>query len=155
MCAHISAGRSWSASNPILIKLPKSRITAHLHSFSPLFPHLWNKLPHSSIPLFPRALQNSCSPPPLIFPNPKPRSFLPPLLHPKPTPFIFTAFLPESPCSVHLLYRVYIALPSTDLLMCLFPTVLCFPLPPSCLLFPLLYVLCVSSHTSLGIVYIK
>ena len=35
---HISAGRSRSANNPLLVKLPKSRITAHLHSFIPLFP---------------------------------------------------------------------------------------------------------------------
>ena len=34
---HISAGRSRSANNPLLVKLPKSRITAHLHSFIPLF----------------------------------------------------------------------------------------------------------------------
>ena len=44
---HFSAGCSRSASNPLLVKLTKSRITAHLHSFIPLFPHLWNKLPHS------------------------------------------------------------------------------------------------------------
>ena len=48
ICPHqISAGCSRSANNPLLVKLPKSRITAHLHSFIPLFPHLWNKLPHS------------------------------------------------------------------------------------------------------------
>ena len=34
---HISAGRSRSANNPLLVKLPKSRITAYLHSFIPLF----------------------------------------------------------------------------------------------------------------------
>ena len=44
---HISAGRSRSANKPLLVKLPKSRITAHLHSFIPPFPRLWNKLPHS------------------------------------------------------------------------------------------------------------
>ena len=44
---HISAGHSRSANNPLLVKLPKSRITAHLHSFIPLFSRLWNKLPHS------------------------------------------------------------------------------------------------------------
>ena len=45
---HISAGRSRSANNPLLVKLPKSPITAHLHSFIPhFFSHLWNKLPHS------------------------------------------------------------------------------------------------------------
>ena len=31
----------------LLVKLPKSRITAHLHSFIPLFSRLWIKLPHS------------------------------------------------------------------------------------------------------------
>ena len=44
---HISTGRSRSANNPLQVKLPKSRITAHLHSFIPLFSRLWNKLPHS------------------------------------------------------------------------------------------------------------
>ena len=34
---HISAGHSRSANIPLLVKLPKSRITAHLHSFIPLF----------------------------------------------------------------------------------------------------------------------
>ena len=34
---HIYAGTSRSANNPLLVKLPKSRITAHLHSFIPLF----------------------------------------------------------------------------------------------------------------------
>ena len=36
-----------SVNNPLLVKLPKSRITAHLHSFIPLFSRLWNKLCHS------------------------------------------------------------------------------------------------------------
>jgi len=44
---NISSGCSRSARIHLLIKLPKSRITAHLHSFIPLLPHLWNKLPHS------------------------------------------------------------------------------------------------------------
>ena len=48
ICPHqISTRCSRSANNPLLVKLPKSRITAHLHSFIPLFSHLWNKLPHS------------------------------------------------------------------------------------------------------------
>ena len=77
-------------------------------------------------------LQNSCSPPSLIFPHPQPRSFLPPLIHPKPTSFKSPAFLPESPCSVHLIHPHVthpIPLPSTDILIFLLPTVLCFPLP--------------------------
>ena len=44
---HIFTGRSRSASNPLLLKLPTSWITSHLHSFIPLFFHLWNKLPHT------------------------------------------------------------------------------------------------------------
>ena len=47
MSPHIYTGRSRSANNPLQVKLPKSRITAHLHSFIPLFSRLWNKLPHS------------------------------------------------------------------------------------------------------------
>ena len=34
--------------HPLLVKLPKSRITVHLHSFVPLFSHLWNQLTHSN-----------------------------------------------------------------------------------------------------------
>ena len=71
--AHISAGCSRSASNPLLVKLPKSRMTAHLHSFIPLFsPPLEQTPTLSSIQLFPPRLQNSCSPPSLIYPHPKP-----------------------------------------------------------------------------------
>uniref|UniRef100_A0A8C4R2B4 Reverse transcriptase domain-containing protein n=1 Tax=Eptatretus burgeri TaxID=7764 RepID=A0A8C4R2B4_EPTBU len=44
---HISAGHSRSTSNPLLVRLPRSRTTAHLHRFIPLFSCLWNKLPHS------------------------------------------------------------------------------------------------------------
>ena len=33
----VSARHTQSTTNPILVKLPKSRITAHLHSFLPLF----------------------------------------------------------------------------------------------------------------------
>jgi len=43
----ISAGRPMSANNLHLVKLPKSRMTAHLHPFISLFSHLWDKLPHS------------------------------------------------------------------------------------------------------------
>ena len=45
--SQISAWYTWSASNPLLVKLPKPRCTAHLHSFVPLFSHLWNQLPQS------------------------------------------------------------------------------------------------------------
>ena len=43
----VSAGCTWSTRKSLLMKLPKSRTTAHLHSFVALFPHLWNKLQHS------------------------------------------------------------------------------------------------------------
>ena len=36
----VAAGRTRSTRNPVPVKLPKSRITAYLHSFVPLFPHL-------------------------------------------------------------------------------------------------------------------
>ena len=72
------------------------------------FSHLWNKTPTlSSIPFFPPGLQNSSSPPPLIFTHPKPRSFLSSLIHPKPISFKFPAFLPESTCNAHLVYPMY------------------------------------------------
>ena len=105
---HISAGCYRSASNRLLVKLPKSRITAHLHSFIPLFFLPLEQTPSLySIPFFPPGLQNSCSPPPLVIPHSHPRSFLPPLIHPKPTSFKFPAFLPESPYSAHLVYPMY------------------------------------------------
>ena len=79
----------------------------------------------------PTGLQNSCSPPPII-PHPKPRSFLSPLIHPKPTSFKFPAFLPESPCNVHLVYPVYptpsFSLPQIS--SCLCSTLFSFALPP-------------------------
>ena len=95
---------------------------------------------HSSIPCFPPGLQNSCSPPSLISPQPKPWSFLPPVIHPKPTSFKFPAFHPESPYNVHLVYPVFPA-PSLSLpqISCLFPTVLCFPLPSLLSPAPLLF----------------
>ena len=43
----VTAGCTWSTNNLLLVKLPKSTITAHLSSFVPPFSHLWNKSPHS------------------------------------------------------------------------------------------------------------
>ena len=119
ICLHqISTGHSRSANNPLLVKPPKSRITAHLHSFIPLFPRLWNKLPHSiqshsSLQAFKTAVHHhllylyevytSYTTVPSL-PHPNPRSFLPPLIHPKPTSFKFPAFLHENPCNVHLVF---------------------------------------------------
>ena len=45
--SEVSAGFTWSTINLLLVKLPKSKITAHLHSFVPLFPNLQNQLPLS------------------------------------------------------------------------------------------------------------
>ena len=87
LAPQISAECSRSASNPLLVKLPKSRITAHLHFHSSFFLHMEQTPTLSSIPLFRPDPQNSCSSPSLIFPHPKPWSFIPPLIHPKPTTF--------------------------------------------------------------------
>ena len=107
-------------------------------------------------PIFPPGLQNSCSPPSLIFPHPKPQYFFPPLIHPKPSSFKFPAFLPVRPCSVHLVYPVF-PVPSRSLLQissCVYSPLFSASLShPSCLLLPLLYVLCVSSHISRDGVY--
>ena len=68
-----------------------------------------------SNPLFPPGIQNSCSLPSLVHPSPKQQSFLPPLIHPKPIFFKFPANLPESPCSVHLVFPVLYPSPSLSL----------------------------------------
>ena len=83
----VSAGHTRSASNPLLVKLLKSRLTAHLHSFVPLFSRLCNQLPHSlqcnsSCQGF---NQNGCSPPPpppQVSSHPYSWSSLPSLTHP-------------------------------------------------------------------------
>ena len=100
---HISTGRSRSTSNPFLVKLPKSRITAHLHSFIPLFPHLSNKLPHSfqshsSLQVF-KKLFTTIS----YLPPSKTSIFSTPLIHPKSTSLKFPAFLPETSLSCKVL----------------------------------------------------
>ena len=63
-----SAGHLRSTINPLLVKLPKSRITVHLHSFVPLFfssflcsTPVESNSTSSSIP-FPPGLQDSFSP---------------------------------------------------------------------------------------------
>ena len=63
-----------STINPLLVKLSKSRITAHLHSFAPLFFFL-SVEPTSTFPsisFLPPNLQDSCSPPSQIILHPKP-----------------------------------------------------------------------------------
>ena len=141
---HISAGCSRSANNPLLVKLPKLQITAHLHSFIPLFSRLWNKLPHtiqSHLPSRPsKQLFITTS---YHLPS-KSSIFSPPDNPPKPTSFKFPAFLPESPCNVHLLFPMF-PIPSLSLPQissCLFfPTDLSFPLTPLSRA-PLLCVVC-------------
>ena len=59
----VSAGHTWTTSNPFLVKLPKSRTTAHLNSFVPIFFCLWNQLPdslqsHSSLQVFKTAVHH-------------------------------------------------------------------------------------------------
>ena len=109
-------------------------------------------LPYLSFSLTP-VLQNTCSPPSLIFSHPKRWCFIPLLIHPKPTSFTFPAFLTESPCNVHRVYPVY-PHPSPSRRSPNVSVPHCFVFPcPSCLLLPLLYILCVSSYTSLDIVY--
>ena len=66
----VSAGLTRSTINPFLMKPPKSRITAHLHSFVTPFPHLWNQLPHSlqsnsALQVFKTAVQHHLRSPPI------------------------------------------------------------------------------------------
>uniref|UniRef100_A0A8C4N2P6 Ig-like domain-containing protein n=1 Tax=Eptatretus burgeri TaxID=7764 RepID=A0A8C4N2P6_EPTBU len=90
-----------------------------------------SKICHGNVSLILTAVRKhdegkySCSPP-LIIPHPKPYTFLPPLILPKPTSIKFPAFLPESPCGVHLVYPVYPA-PSLSLpqISCLCSPLIC------------------------------
>ena len=44
LCApQVSAGCTRPTINPLLVKVPKYRITAHLHSFIAIFLHLWKQ----------------------------------------------------------------------------------------------------------------
>ena len=59
----VSAGLTQSTINPLLVKLPKSRITAHFHSFVPISSCLWNQFPdtlqsHSSLQVFKTAVHH-------------------------------------------------------------------------------------------------
>ena len=98
-----------------------SKITNHCSPslfHSSFFPPLEQTPTLSSIPLFPPGLQNSCSPPHLIIPHPKRRSFLPPLIHPKPTSFkflkvpvgtiFFTPCTPPHPSPFHRYHIVFV-----------------------------------------------
>jgi len=92
----------------------------------------------------------------LSSPHPNPQSFLPPLIHPKPTSFKFPAFIPESRWNIRLAYHMFttpsLSLPQISKCLC---SLLICPSHshPTCLILPLLCV--VSSHTSLGKVYKK
>jgi len=101
---HISPGCSRSTSNPLLVKLPKSRITAHFHFHSSFFLPLEENSLTLFNPILPSKSSNQLF---TTTSSPNPRSFLPTLIHPKPTSLKFPAFLPESPCSVHLVYPMF------------------------------------------------
>ena len=89
---HILAQNLYS----LLVNLPKSRITADLHSFIPPFsPSVGWTSTFSSISFFPRSLQDSCWPSEII-PNAKPWSFLLPLTLLKPVSPNCQFFLPAS-----------------------------------------------------------
>ena len=79
------------ASNPLLVKLPKSRIIAHLHLFVPLF-FLPVERSSASLSFFLPALQDGCSPPSQIITHPQPWSFYPQLTLPKPISFEGSSF---------------------------------------------------------------
>ena len=104
---HKTSGRSRSASNSLLVKLPKSRIAAHLHSFIPLFPRLWNKLLTLFNPILPSRPSKQLFTTTSYHPPSKSSIFSTPDNPPKPTSFKFPAFLPESPCNVHLLFPMF------------------------------------------------
>ena len=101
-------------------QLPSGKTTKIKNHCSPslfhssFFPPLEQTPSLCSIPFFPPGIQNSCSPPPLIVPQPNSRSFLSLLIHPKPTSFKFPAFLPESLCNFHLVFPMFPA-PSLSL----------------------------------------
>ena len=50
-----------SASKPLLVKLTKSRLTAHLHSFGSFISLPWNQLPQSVQSFFPPVLHDNSS----------------------------------------------------------------------------------------------
>ena len=154
---HISAGRSRSANNPLLVKLPKSRMTAHLHSFIPLFPRLCNKLPHSvqshsSLQAFKTAVHHHLLSSPIqilkLFyprystPNPPPLNSLLSFLKVPVMSILYPTCSPPYPSPFH---RSPVSVPHCFVLPTPAPLVSC---PPCC-------ALCVSSHTGLDKVYKK
>ena len=89
--------------NSLLVKLPKSRIIAHLHSFRPLFffTPVDSASTFSSISFFPPGLQDSCSPPSQIIPHPKPGCFFTPVKPPSmssPQPNFASVYILSTPC---------------------------------------------------------
>ena len=112
ICPHrISTGCSRSANKPLLLKLPKSRITAHLHSFISLFLPTFGI---NSLTLFNPILPFRSSKQ-LFTTTYRPPSKSSIFSTPINPPSKFPAFLPESPCNVHLVYPVFTA-PSLFLL---------------------------------------
>ena len=81
--------------NPLLVKLPKSRITAHLHPLVPLYsPSVEPTSTFSSISFFPPDLQASCSLPSQIIRHLKTEIFSSLINPPSPSshPFKFPVF---------------------------------------------------------------
>ena len=142
--------------NPPLVKLPKSRITAHLHSFIPLFPRLWNKPPHSvkshsSLQAFKTAVHHHLLSSPIqildLFyprestPNPPPSNSLLSFLKVPVMSILYTPYSPPHHAPFHRSPNVSV------------PHCFVFPSPTPLVSFPSCCVLCVSSHTSLDNAY--
>ena len=85
---------------PFLVKLPKSRTTAHLHSFIPLFSRLWTQLSnslwsHSSLQVFRTAFHHHLRSFPI---QTKPWSFLHPLNHHHSSVYFAEVPILSTPC---------------------------------------------------------
>ena len=93
----VSARCTRSANNPLLVKLPKSRITPLICSSFLML--VESTSTSSSISFLPLGFQDSCSPPSEIIPNLKPWSFLPSL-----TPPQGPSFLPEFSSAHNILF---------------------------------------------------
>ena len=133
---HISAGSTRSAINLLLVKLPKSRITAHRHSLIPLFPTSGTNSHTLFNPTLPSRSSKQLFTTTSYLHHPNSRSFLPPLIHRKPTSFKFPAFLPQSP-EVSLLFTpCTLPLPSPFHRSPNVPVPDCFVLPSSAPLVP-------------------
>ena len=103
---HISAGRSRSANNPLLVKLPKSLL---IFTLSFLFFPAFGINSHTVFnPIFPSRPSKQLFTTTSYHPPSKSSIFCTPLINYPPKPTLkFPAFLLESPCNVHLVYPVF------------------------------------------------